>query len=321
MARNPLAEVFGYPIGNMSQEATNHREGRLCPYHNSSGLNCTKNSASDPLGVCAVVVGDKLAITCPVRLRQDFLIIADATRFFFPPGTRSLALTEARLNDAHGKSAGNIDIVVVALDEQNRVLDFGAVEVQAVYISGNVSNAFKEYMKNPAANHAMDWPRKNYPTPDYLSSSRKRLVPQLIYKGGILNKWGKKMAVAVQREFFEELPQLREVDVTEAEIAWLIYDLVYDATLDRYKLAQAGVKYTKWKDALDTITTPEPGEIGSFIHYLSDRIKKVKIMGTPPQVELPPTTVPLPALFNELSEANEDQYQGEDADEEANEEL
>ena len=27
--------------------------------------------------------------------------------------------------------------------------------------------------------------------PDYLSSSRKRLVPQLIYKGSILKAWGK----------------------------------------------------------------------------------------------------------------------------------
>jgi hypothetical protein len=191
MPKNPLAEAFGYPIGNMSQEAIDHREGRLCPYHNSSGLNCTKNSATDPLGVCTIVTGDKLAITCPVRLRQDLLVVADAARFFFPAGTRYVALTEARLNDVHRKSAGNIDIVIVALDEHNQISDFGAVEVQAVYISGNVGRAFKEYMKDPAVNYSMEWPTKNYPTPDYLSSSRKRLAPQLIYKGGILNKWKK----------------------------------------------------------------------------------------------------------------------------------
>jgi len=37
----------------------------------------------------------------------------------------------------------------------------------------------------------------NYPRPDYLSSSRKRLAPQLIFKGGIINAWGKKTAVAL----------------------------------------------------------------------------------------------------------------------------
>lgn len=192
MPKNPLAEVFGYPVGNMTQEAVNHRQARLCPFHNSSGLNCTKNSATDPLGVCTIYAGDSLAITCPVRFRQDLLIVTDAARFFFPEQTRYITLTEVRLNDAQGKSAGNIDIVLVALDDQNQIIDFGALEVQAVYISGNVSKAFREYMKDPAATYAMQWPSKNYPKPDYLSSSRKRLAPQLIYKGGILNKWGKK---------------------------------------------------------------------------------------------------------------------------------
>jgi hypothetical protein len=304
MPRNPLAEVFGYPVNNMSQEARNHRDGRLCPYHNSSGLNCTKNSATDPLGVCTVVTGNKLAITCPVRLRQDLLIVADAARFFFPSGPRYVALIEARLNDKQNKSAGNIDIVIAALDENNRIYDFGAVEVQAVYISGNVSKAFKEYMKDPAAQYAMDWPSKNYPKPDYLSSSRKRLTPQLIYKGGILHRWGKKLAVVVQREFFEELPTLHEVDPEEAEIAWLIYDLILDTTANRYKLIHAGTTYTRFKEALDTITTAEPGDIHSFMRYLNDRVKKGKIMGTPPKSELPPTIEPLSATLEETDSAD-----------------
>ena len=46
---------------------------------------------------------------------------------------------------------------------------------------------------------ATDWAvsRKKVPRPDYLSSSRKRLAPQLIFKGGILKTWGRKQAVAV----------------------------------------------------------------------------------------------------------------------------
>jgi len=39
---------------------------------------------------------------------------------------------------------------------------------------------------------------KNYPGPDYLSSSRKRLARELIYKGGIFQAWGKKMAVSIE---------------------------------------------------------------------------------------------------------------------------
>jgi hypothetical protein len=314
MPKNPLVEVFGYPVGNMSQEAINHREGRLCPYHNSSGLNCTKNSATDPLGVCTVVDGDNLAITCPVRLRQDMLIVADAAHFFFPAGTRYVALTEVRLNDKHRKSAGNIDIVIVALDEKNQISDFGALEVQAVYISGNVGKAFKEYMQNPAANHDMEWPSKNYPKPDYLSSSRKRLAPQLIYKGGILNGWGKKIAVAVHRTFFDQLPALPEVTSTEANLTWLIYDMKYDSTISRYKLERSEVKYTKFKDALDIITISEPGDINDFVKYLKDRISKGKIMGTPPPTELPPVIEPLPEVFDESSNEAEVKYTYEEGD-------
>src|SRR5574337_79798 len=66
MPKNPLAEVFGFPVSNMSQDAVNHREGRLCPYHNPSGLNCTKSSATDPLGVCSIVDNNKIVVTCLV---------------------------------------------------------------------------------------------------------------------------------------------------------------------------------------------------------------------------------------------------------------
>ncbi len=299
MLKNPLAEVFGYPASNMTSEAANYRQGRLCPFHNSSGLNCTKNSATDPLGVCTIFDGDDLAITCPIRLRQDLRIVSDAAQFFFPQAQRYLALTEVRLNDKHGKSAGNIDIVIAELDVQGELKDFGALEVQAVYISGNVSKAFKMYMEDAASNHSMTWPSKNYPKPDYLSSSRKRLAPQLIYKGGILNAWQKKMAVAVHRGFFDTLPEMPQVEPTQAEIAWLVYDLVYDEAAQRYQLKHSETKYTRFQDALNTITMPHAGEVADFEKYLSGRIRKGQVMGQPPSSEVSPEIEPIPEIFTE----------------------
>lgn len=301
MPKNPLAEVFGYPADNLSPEAFRLRQGRLCPFHNSSGLNCTKNSATDPLGVCTVFDGDELAVTCPIRLRQDLLIVSDAAQFFFPQAQRYLALTEVRLNDKYGKSAGNIDIVIAALNSKGELQDFGALEVQAVYISGNVSRAFKKYMEDPASNHAMTWPAKNYPKPDYLSSSRKRLAPQLIYKGGILHAWKKKMAVAVHRAFFDTLPAMPEVAPEEAEIGWLVYDLVYNEPLHRYQLKLHQTKYTRFSDALATITTPHAGDITAFEKYLRERIRKGQVMGQPLPSEVAPDTEPLPDIFTEDS--------------------
>jgi hypothetical protein len=55
-------------------------------------------------------------------------------------------LTEIRLKDGNDLSAGNIDVVLVAYDARGQLLDFGSLEVQSVYISGNVRNPFYHYM-------------------------------------------------------------------------------------------------------------------------------------------------------------------------------
>jgi len=296
MPKNPLAEVFGYPVDNMTQDAVNHRHGRLCPFHNSSGINCTKSSATDPIGVCSIFEKSRVVATCPIRFREDFQIISDAADFFFP-GSKYVAVTEARLKDLHGKSAGNIDIVIAALDGKGEIVDFGAVEVQAVYITGNVRNVFEKYMENPKANHKMEWPAKNYPSPDYLSSSRKRLAPQLIYKGGILHQWGRKMAVVVDENFFAQLPELEDADKETANIAWMIYG--FQKSKGQYVLKRKSVKYTHFEDALATITTPDVGDVNNFVEYLKDRIAKGKTMGTPVQSGVAPEVEPLPNSFGQ----------------------
>jgi hypothetical protein len=195
----PLAEVFGHLTTDHTEKANRYRSLRLCPFNNKVP-NCTKDKAKDPLGVCAIYHENHPVITCPIRFREDWIITDDAASFFFREGTTRSSLTEVRLNDLHGKSAGNIDVVLVAYDENGKVCDFGALEIQAVYISGNVRDPFEHFMKDPRGRASMDWSNEpNYPRPDYLSSSRKRLAPQLLFKGGILNAWGKKTAVALSQ--------------------------------------------------------------------------------------------------------------------------
>lgn len=112
------------------------------------------------------------------------MIADDAADFFFKPDATWTSLTEVRLKDANGGSAGNIDVVLCAYDEAGKVYDFGALEVQAVYISGNVRNPFESYMKDPESRCAMDWTKEeNYPRPDYLSSSRKKARAPTHFQG------------------------------------------------------------------------------------------------------------------------------------------
>jgi len=292
MPKNPLAEVFGYPVENQSEVAANYRENRLCPFHNSSGPNCTKFSVDNPLGVCSIFHGNEIVVTCPIRFRQNYQVLADAGKFFFG-NQKFVALTEVRLQDKDGGSAGNIDIVLAVIDRDKNIVDFGAIEIQAVYISGNIGNVFNAYMENPKANAKMDWPAKNYPKPDYLSSSRKRLAPQLIFKGGILHQWGKKMAVVVHRGFFDQLPELKTVTPSEAEIAWFVYDLNMDKKTGTYQMQLHHAHYTKFQSALDRIITPETGDIRAFTKTLEKRIVAGRLFGEPPSSLVEPVVEPI----------------------------
>lgn len=271
MTRSPLAEVFGFPINDFSPEANRFRARQLCPYNNKVP-NCTKDKAKNPLGVCSIFDDNKIVVTCPIRFRQDWVITDAAAAFFFPPNTKWTSLTEVRLPDKFGRSAGNIDLVLVAYNDSGRILDFGALEVQAVYISGNVRNAFEFYMGDLKGRQGMPWEGLYYPRPDYLSSSRKRLAPQLIYKGGILNDWGKKLAVAVDKSFFGTLPELPEVASEIADIAWMVYDLVLDPSQNRYKLTSCQTVFTSFTPALEAITTAEAGSVENFIEHLQQKL-------------------------------------------------
>lgn len=270
----PLAEAFGHLVSGQSASANRYRSRRLCPFNNTVP-NCTKDKAKNPLGVCSILHGGTPEITCPIRFREDWLIADDAASFFFPDDVKWSSLTEVRLNDANGKSAGNIDVVLVSYDADGKVLDFGALEIQAVYISGNVRDPFEYYMKDPKGRGKMDWPdQPNYLRPDYLPSSRKRLAPQLLFKGEILNSWFKKSAVALNKRFFDTLPHFTRAPKNKADIAWLIYDLQLASVKGqkRYKLTKIDEVFTELAPALRSLTTPVPGEMDNFVKLLQKRL-------------------------------------------------
>ena len=288
MPNHPLAEVFGFPADNMTDEADRHRRNRLCPFGNSVP-NCTKTSIENPLGVCSVFgANGEVVITCPVRFQQGWRIASDAAGFFFPLGASWTSLTEVRLKDSSGKSAGNIDVVLLSYDALGRIIDYGSLEVQAVYISGNISTPFQHYMEDPTARANMDWRgQRNYPRPDYLSSSRKRLAPQLIFKGGILNGWGRKMAVALNTGFYKTLPTLEEVDPAEADLALFVYDLILDPVLNRYELTLHKTLYAKFDAALLKITRSEAGDEALFLGQLQRELNKRLNNATAPDAIAP----------------------------------
>ncbi len=268
--RSPFGEVFGFPIENESSKAQRYRKQKLCPYNNKVP-NCTKDKANNPLGVCSVLHNGTSVITCPIRFREDWVIIENAAEFAFGNDATWTSLSEIKLVDKNGQSAGNIDFVLIRYDDKGQLIDFASLEVQGVYISGNLRNPFEAYIHKPSK--SLEWPAGyNYPKPDYLSSSRKRLIPQMLYKGGIFHSWNKKQTIAIQKSFFETLPLLPTTTKSKADVAWFLYDLVFDIEQKQNNLVLNETVYTEFEPALLKVTTPVPGDVADFINILQNRL-------------------------------------------------
>jgi len=117
--------------------------------------------------------------------------------------------------------------------------------------------------------------------PDSLSSSRKRLAPQILFKGGILKAWQKRQAIALQKSFFETLPALPKCKPSNADILWLIFDLIEDDSSKNLKLTLIDSIYTKFTDAMEAITVAKPGDVNDFQKQLQKKLD-VKTSPTPP---------------------------------------
>jgi len=266
----PLSEVFGFPIDNQSERAVRYRIDRLCPFNNIVS-NCTKNSIEFPLGVCSLNHKNMPVIICPVRFREDCKIISDAASFIFEDKSTWTHIGEVNLKDKFEKSAGNIDYVLVSYDEKGRIIDFGSLEVQAVYISGNLTGPFTAYLEHPSPD--FEWTQAfKYPIPDYLSSSRKRLIPQIIAKGSILKQWNKKQVVAMQTSFYDTLPPLPEVAKAESDFAFFLYDLVHVPQEKQFELKLRKVIYTNFAIALEKIAKFEAGSMNDFTQLLQKKL-------------------------------------------------
>jgi hypothetical protein len=116
------------------------------------------------------------------------------------------------------KAVGRIDNILVRPGSQP--LDWCAVEIQAVYFSGEKMEHLFAAIRD--ADGGLVFPDRNR-RPDYRSSAPKRLLPQLQIKVPTISKWGKKMAVVVDEDFFKSLGRMHEAnDLSNSEVVWFV---------------------------------------------------------------------------------------------------
>ena len=246
--RYGIAEWYGEPLlhlsSNRRQElariALNSESDKpTCPFQPEPAP-CSKKG-----GVCSIQQynvltepgGDRIGrpfgtpiITCPHRFRQNNLIVKWLAEIVGFSEDDSYVASEVPFmrSPVTGRSAGRIDLVLASSSTGR----YFGLEIQAVYFSGKgMGEDFEILAKDsgelPPAPSAIR-------RPDWRSSSAKRLMPQLQIKAPTLRRWGTKLAVSVDRNFFADIggPSNDPVhDLDEGDIIWLIPEIS-----DQYRL-------------------------------------------------------------------------------------
>ncbi len=226
-----------------------------------------------PSGDAKAVEGKRgrLRAVCPNRFEEDGLIQrwvgehllgADAPIVVPEVGFLERVVPEAENSapvEATKDDVGRIDKVLVA--PHSKPLAWCALEVQAVYFSGDAMS--REWV------HIKDHKGAGIPSPvgrrrpDYRSSGPKRLMPQLQIKVPSLRRWGKKMAVVVDIDFWEALgPMVQVGHISNCDIAWFI--VRYDETPDGTRLALEKVYLTTLESSVEGLTAGLPVSLEVF---------------------------------------------------------
>lgn len=239
--RYGIAEWFGRPFldlpsaerRQLAEKALGDLAGQPpCPFQTGQPT-CSKAG-----GVCSLQryedddgrIGNAVempVVTCPRRFEEGRLLpnwLAGLVGF--PLGEAMLAREVPFMESSRtAKAAGKIDLVLARVKPST--LTWYGLEIQAVYFSGTGMQSQFELLRDDAGD------RPPFPDaqrrPDWRSSSAKRLMPQLQVKVPTLRRWGSKMAVAVDRPFFDAIggpSAFASHDINDGDILWLVPELV-----------------------------------------------------------------------------------------------
>jgi hypothetical protein len=259
-----IGEVFGHDtsVPGLPHPVQN-RIFHPCPIR---GNDCAKQSKKNPLGICSFTDGQTATAVCPSRFLERGRMFRDAAAIAFGSGVTCTAIPEVRLlevvRNGRKRKIGKVDFLLVKL-VADQAVDFAALEVQAVYISGeSIRPAYDHYLKTGRVEE--DSKRR----PDFRSSAQKRLMPQLGLKVPIFRRWGKRFFVAVDQTFFNALPTMKEQSLGNSEITWLSYDIRRQKQ-GGFQMQEPTVTHTIWDDVQEALREGKAPEKQELLNQLT----------------------------------------------------
>lgn len=200
-----IAEFFGYSSEDSSKAALKQAASKICPF---LGVTCTKilSRLQVPSGCCTIrqkTAGSPNVICCPIRLyAENYKMLREVA---FSAFKKSLNLYagrvavekakkekgaiavfghgwggELRLPQRRGSGSYFVDWVLAQLDECGELVEFTAIEVQTIDTTGNYQAAREALLTDRSLisdTVGFNWENVN-----------KRIIPQLIYKGQVLQR-------------------------------------------------------------------------------------------------------------------------------------
>ncbi|WP_417810105.1 NotI family restriction endonuclease [Thalassospira alkalitolerans] len=248
----------------------------LAPNRKKDQFKCSKSS-----GVCSIrnFSGSQnfgpLTATCPTRFYENGTVFREIGRHLLGDEDARIAKeipflesTVKKKSATKGTSVGKIDMVMASTKQGK--FSWCAVELQAVYFSGTKMEDDYPAIRKFSGN-GVPMPHPKGRRPDYRSSGPKRLMPQLQTKVPTLRRWGIKLAIVVDRPFFESLSKMKtEEDISNCDIAWFVVSFDEVKGENRFELVVDSVAYTTLEESVVGLTAGKPMSRDSF----EDNLKK-----------------------------------------------
>ena len=282
------AELFGFAVpalmpSELQRLSMTPNRSQPCPFK-SKRVACHKKGGVCSLGqyvrnasgdVC--IVGTPVT-TCPSRFLEGGLVFSWVGETLL--GTRhptvvaevSFLMSESCKEPDAQHEVGRIDNVLVHFEKTQLV--WCALEMQAVYFSGAKFEHDLAIMRQWSGPGIPMPPRQRYP--DFRSSGPKRLMPQLQTKVPTLRRWGKKMAVVVDRAFWQAQGDMRRASsLSNADIIWFVVDFEGPVG-ERYVLKPHDVVFTTLENAVEGLTGGTAVSLEQFEHAIRQKLARLE---------------------------------------------
>ena len=264
------------PFQARKKDAACSKEGGVCSLR--LYVRSTHEVTGRAMGLPVNGQQGELRATCPYRFHERLevfkwvgeTILRDTNPLLV--GEVGFLEAGATTDNEGGDDVGRIDMVLVSsITAEGAPMAWCALEIQAVYFSGNAMKVEFEAFND----ETVDW--VIFPAgrrrPDYRSSGPKRLMPQLQIKVPTLRRWGKKMAVVVDRAFFDSIGEMDKVsDISNADIAWFIVRFEEIEGERQTRIVRDEVRYTTLERSVEGLTGGKPVPLPEFEKRINAKI-------------------------------------------------